>query len=67
MPHDLALGDVYIPPLLAAAVVALITSRYTARFMVTRGIMEHFANPPLVFVALSILYTLLFGATLFPT
>ncbi len=67
MPHDLFFGDVYIPPLLAAAILSLIAASLTTRFMTSRGIMVHFANPPLVFMALSIIFTVLFGSTLFPT
>ena len=67
MPHDLYLGDVYFPPLLVAAALGLIAASLTSRLMTNRGWMAGFANPPLVFIALSVIYTLIFGSTLFPT
>ena len=67
MPHDLYFGDVYIPPLLAAGALALLAASYTSRLMQKYEVMAHFANPPLVFMALSVIYTVIFGSTLFPT
>lgn len=67
MPHDLFIGDVYLPPLLAAAIVALVAATYTVKFMHRRELMTHFANPPLVFIALAVTYTVILGSTLFPT
>lgn len=67
MPHDLFFGDVYIPPLLAAAILALIAASFTSRLMTARGMMAHFANPPLVFLSLAVIFTVIFGSTVFRT
>ncbi len=67
MPNDLVIADVYIPPLLAAAVLALIASSLTTRFMNRRRLTAHFANPPLVFVSMVVIYTVIFGSTIFST
>jgi hypothetical protein len=67
MPHDLYFGDVYFPPLLAAAALGLIAASYTSRLMHKHGVMVRFANPPLVFIAFSVIYTVIFGSTIFPT
>jgi hypothetical protein len=66
MPLDLVIGDVLIPPLLAAAILGLIASSLTTRLMEARGYTVHFANMPLVFLSLVVIYTLIFTSTLFP-
>ena len=48
MPKDLVLGDVYLPPLLVAVIVALVLSSFTTQFMNARGWNTWFANAPLV-------------------
>ncbi len=67
MPHDFFIGDVYVPPLLVAAMAALLLASPTTRFMRKHGVMDWFANPPLVFMSLVVLYTVILGSTLFPT
>jgi hypothetical protein len=67
MPSDLVLGDVYLPPLLAAALVALILSSLTTRFLDARGWDAWFSNGPLVFFSLVVIYTVILGSSLFPT
>lgn len=67
MPHDLAIGDVYIPPLLASAITALAMAALTTHLLRARGVMAHFANPALVFLSITVIFTVLLGSTLFPT
>jgi hypothetical protein len=67
MPSNVIIGDVYIPPLFAAAVLALLASSLTAQFMNRRRLTAYFVNPPLVFVSMVIIYTVIFGSTIFPT
>lgn len=67
MPSDLVLGDVYLPPLFAAAVVALLLSSLTTRIMAARGWYAWFSSGPLVFISLVVIYTVILGTFLFPT
>jgi len=67
MPHDLFIGDVYIPPLLAAAVLAMIAASYGTRVMREQGWMMCFANPPFVFLSITVILTVLFSSTIFPS
>ena len=67
MPHDLVIGDVYLPPMLIAGILALIGASYTTRLLKRRGWMARFANPPLLFIALAVIYTVLLGSTLIST
>ena len=67
MPSDVVLGDVYLPPLLVAVIVALVLSSLTTRYMNVQGWDAWFVNAPLVFISLVIIYTVILGSTLFPT
>ena len=67
MPHDFVIGDVYLPPLLAAAMVSLVVAALTNRAMRATGLMAYFANPALVFLSLTVIYTVVLGSTLFPS
>ena len=67
MPSDIVIGEVYIPPLLVAAIAALILTSLTTRFMAKKGADAWFSNAPLVFLSLVTIYTVVLGSTLFPT
>lgn len=67
MPNDIAIGDVYLPPLLVAVIAALVLASLTTRLMNRRGWNSLFVNAPLVFVSLVAIYTVVIGSTLFPT
>ena len=57
IPHELYVGEVFFPPMLLDAalglVAAMITARLSNRFRVSR----YFYYPPLVLIALSVIYT----------
>ncbi|RLA04414.1 MAG: DUF1656 domain-containing protein [Gammaproteobacteria bacterium] len=61
IPHELAIGGVYLPPLLVAAVfgvsLALLSGHLLNRYRLSR----YFFYPPLVMVAMMIFYTVLIG------
>ena len=67
MPNDISLAGVYVPPLLVAAVAGLVAASLTSRVLNRTGWVKHLSNPPLVYVAMVALYTVLFGSTVFPT
>jgi hypothetical protein len=62
IPHEFAIGEVYMPPLLVAAFLGLIAAMVTARLLNRYRLTRQFYYPPLVFVALTIIYTVLIGA-----
>ena len=66
IPHEIAIGDVYLPPLLVAATLGLLASLATARLLNRFRLSYYFFYPPLVFIALMVAYTLLIGALLVP-
>jgi hypothetical protein len=61
IPHEFAVSGVFMPPLLVAsllgAVVAVVTTRLLNRYRLSR----YFFYPPLVSLALMIIYTTLIG------
>jgi Protein of unknown function (DUF1656) len=61
MPHEFAIGGVYMPPLLVAATLGTIVTVVTARFLNRYRLSKYFFYPPLVFLALMIIYTVLIG------
>ena len=67
MPIDINLMGVYIPPLFAAWMFAMLAASLTARFINQQGLAHRFSNPPLTFLGLVVIYTVLLGSTVFPT
>jgi hypothetical protein len=60
-PHEFAIGGVYMPPLLVAAVFGVIAALVTARLLNRYRLSNYLFYPPLVFLALMIIYTVLIG------
>ena len=61
IPYEFAIGEVYMPPLLVAAFLGLITAIVTARLLNRYRLSRYFFYPPLVFIALTVIYTVLIG------
>ena len=61
MPHEFAIGGVYMSPLLIAAILGTIAAVATARLLNRYRLSGYFFYPPLVFVALAIIYTVFIG------
>ena len=61
IPHEFAIGGVYLPPLLVAAVFAFFASVLTARVLNRYRLSRYFFYPPVVVLSLTVIYTLLIG------
>ena len=61
IPHELNFGGVYLPPLLVAALLALILTVFTVLALNRYRLSRYFYKPELVFVALLTIYTILIG------
>ena len=66
IPQEFAIGGVYMPPLLIAAILGTIAAVVTARLLNRYRLSKYFFYPPLVFVALAIIYTVLIGTLIIP-
>lgn len=61
VPHELAIVGVYIPPMLVAAIFGIMAALATARLLNWTRLSRFFFYPPLVSLAMMIIYTILIG------
>ena len=61
IPHEIAIGGVFMPPLLVAGILGLIAAVVTARLLNRYRILRYFYNPSLVLIALMVIYTVFIG------
>ena len=61
VPSEFAMGGVFMPPMLIAAILGLIGAVVTARLLNRYRLSKYFFYPPLVFLALTVIYTIFFG------
>ena len=61
IPHEFAIGGVFLPPLLIAGLLGALAAVVTARLLDRYRLSRHFFYPPLVFLALTVIYTVLIG------
>ena len=66
IPKEFAIGGVYFPPLLIAAILGVLAAALTAMLLNRYRLSRYFFYPPLVFVALAIIYTVLIGTLIIP-
>ncbi len=61
IPHEFAIGGVYLPPLLVASMFGIIAAMVTTRQLNRYRLSRYFFYPPLVSLAFMIIYTVLIG------
>ena len=61
IPHEFAISGVYMPPMLVAAVLGVTMAMLTGHFLNRYRLAKYFFNPPLVTLALMVIYTILIG------
>ena len=66
IPHEFAIGEVYMPPLLIAAVLGTIAAVLTVHMLNRYRLSRFFAYPPLVFLSLAVIYTVALGTFFIP-
>lgn len=66
MPHEIHIGEVFIPPLLIAAILGLIAAIITAKLLNKYRLSKYFFYPPLVMVGFMVIYTVLIGWIIIP-
>ena len=66
IPSEFAIGGVFMPPLLIAGLLGVAAAMLTARLLNRLRLSRLVANPPLVFVALAVIYTCVVGTFLIP-
>lgn len=66
IPTEFTIGGVYLPPLLVAGCLGVLLAYWTVLLLNRYRLSRHFFYPPLVFVAMAALYTVLVGFLLVP-
>ena len=66
IPHEFAIAEVYMPPLLVATFLGLIAAMVTVRMLNRYRLTRYFFYPPLVFLALVVIYTCIIGTFIIP-
>ena len=66
IPKEFTISGVYFPPLLIASTLGVLAAAATALLLNRYRLSRYFFYPPLVFIALTAIYTVLIGAVLIP-
>ena len=61
VPHEFAVGGVYMPPLLVATTLAVLATVVTARLLNRYRLSRYFFYPPAVLLSMVVIYTVLIG------
>ena len=61
IPHEFALGGIFMPPLLIASFLGLLAAVATAFLLNHYRLSRYFFYPPLVLVSLAVIYTIVIG------
>jgi hypothetical protein len=67
IPHEFAVGGVHFPPLLIAGLFGVATAWLTAQLLNRYRLSRFFWYPPLVFIALVVIYTTLAATFVIPS
>jgi len=65
-PHEIAIGGVYFPPLLFSGVLGTLGAWIVATLLNRFHLSRYFFYPPLVFVAMAVIFTVLISRHLIP-
>jgi hypothetical protein len=66
IPSEFVIGGVYFPPMLIAGLLATGAAGLTAMLLNRYRLSRFFAYPPLVFLALAVIYTIALGTFVIP-
>jgi hypothetical protein len=61
LPHEFAIGGVYMPPLLVAGLLAALLTVLTAHLLNRYRLSIYFFYPPLVSLSMMVIYTVFIG------
>jgi hypothetical protein len=66
IPSEFAIGGIYFPPLLIASMLGVVAAMLTAMLLNRYRLSRFFFYPPLVFLALAVIYTGVIGTFVIP-
>ena len=67
IPHEFAIGGIYMPPLLIASFLGILAAVVTAHVLNRFRLSRYFFYPPLVLFSLVVIYTIVIGALVIGT
>ncbi len=67
IPSNFAIGEVYFPPLLFASLLGFFLASLTGHLLKRYRLSRFFFYPPLVLVALAVIYTVILGTLVIPS
>ena len=62
LPHEFAIGGVYLPPMLVAGIIGVALASLSARLLNRYQLSQYFFYPPLVLLSMMVIYTVLIGS-----
>ncbi len=66
IPSEFAIGGVFFPPLLIASILGVTAAALSALLLNRYRLSQYFFYPPLVFLALAVIYTGFIGTFIIP-
>ena len=66
LPHEFMIGGVFMPPIFIAAILAIVVTHFVAKLLNRLGLAKYFFYPPLVYVALVVIFTVAIGSFIIP-
>ena len=66
IPHEFMIGGVFMPPIFIAAILAIVVTHFLVKVLNRLGLTKYFFYPPLVFVALVVIFTVVIGTIIIP-
>lgn len=66
IPHEVSLGEVFVPPMLLVSALALLLAFATVLLLNRFRLSRYFVAPSLVFLALATIYAVALGAFVIP-
>ena len=66
IPTEFVIGGVYFPPFLIAGLLGFVAAWLTAQLLNRYRLSRFFAYPPVVLLAMAVIYTICFGTFLIP-
>lgn len=67
IPSEFTMGEVYFPPLLIASLLGIILAWLSGRVLNRYRLSRFFFYPPLVLLALAVIYTVIIGTFVIPS
>lgn len=66
IPSEFVIGGVYFPPLLIAGLLGVVAAWLTVQLLNRYRLSRFFAYPPVVLLAMVVIYSVVFGTFLIP-